>query len=52
MIGKDEGYAMEIIAKVLSDIPFLALSATIGNLEELTKWFQSLNKLRNVQNVV
>jgi len=44
MIGKNEGFAMESIAKILPDIPFLALSATIGNVEYLDKWFTSLNK--------
>lgn len=43
MIGKQEGFAMEAIAKILHDIPFLALSATIGNVEELESWFKSLN---------
>ncbi len=52
MIGKQEGKAMEMIAKIYDDVPFLALSATIGNLEELTKWFKSLNPKRNVQNIV
>lgn len=43
MIGKPEGFAMESIAKILHDIPFLALSATIGNVEELETWFKSLS---------
>jgi superfamily II RNA helicase len=43
MIGKNEGFAMESIAKVLNDVPFLALSATIGNVDYLEKWFSKLN---------
>jgi replicative superfamily II helicase len=43
MIGKNEGFAMESIAKVLNDVPFLALSATVGNVEYLEKWFSKLN---------
>jgi superfamily II DNA or RNA helicase len=43
MIGSTIGAGMESIAKVLSHIPFLALSATIGNPEELKSWFESLN---------
>ena len=43
MIGKQEGFAMESIAKILHNIPFLALSATIGNVEELESWFKSLS---------
>jgi len=42
MIGKPEGSAMEHIVKVLSKVPVLALSATIGNTDELVDWFQSL----------
>jgi len=42
MMGKKEGSAMEIIAKLLNDIPFIGLSATIGNLDELKSWFQTL----------
>ncbi len=44
MIGKQEGFAMESIAKILHDVPFLALSATIGNVEELESWFKSLSE--------
>ena len=42
MIGREEGSSMEHIAKVYNEVPFLALSATIGNVEELRDWFQSL----------
>lgn len=51
MIGDHEGFAMEIIAKFFSDIPFLALSATISNLIELKDWFQILNNNRKVQTI-
>jgi hypothetical protein len=43
MIGKPEGSSMEHIARLYSHVPFLALSATIGNVEQLKEWFQSLN---------
>ena len=43
MIGKNEGFAMESIAKVLNNIPFLALTATIGNVEYLDEWFKKIN---------
>jgi superfamily II DNA or RNA helicase len=43
MIGKPEGFAMEAIAKILHNVPFLALSATIGNVEEMETWFKSLS---------
>ena len=43
MIGKPEGSSMEHIARLYSHVPFLALSATIANIEELRDWFQSLD---------
>jgi hypothetical protein len=52
MIGKIEGSSMEVIAKVFNSTNFLALSATIGNLTEVTSWFQKLNPKRSVQNIV
>lgn len=42
MIGKEEGFAMESIAKILNNIPFLALSATINNVKYLEDWFKQL----------
>lgn len=43
MIGKPEGSSMEHIARLYPDVPFLGLSATIGNVEELKNWFESVN---------
>jgi hypothetical protein len=51
MIGKKEGCSMELIAKVFNNIKFLALSATIGNVDEITEWFQKLNSERPVKNI-
>ncbi len=51
MIGKPEGSAMEHIAKVLPDVPILALSATIGNTDEIVDWFKSLSPNKNVVKV-
>lgn len=42
MIGKMEGSGMEHIIKVLNNIPFLALSATIGNTDYLVEWFKKV----------
>lgn len=39
MIGKEECSEMESIVKLYNDKPILALSATIGNVEELKDWF-------------
>jgi superfamily II RNA helicase len=43
MLGKEEGYNMELIIKTLNNIPFLALSATIGNNNELLEWFRRIS---------
>ena len=50
MIGKKEGFEMEYIAKILN-VPFLALSATIGNIDELVEWFNSIsnNKVDKIE---
>jgi hypothetical protein len=42
MIGKPEGSDMEHIAKIFPNVPVLALSATIGNTNELVDWFEQL----------
>ena len=42
MIGKREGSAMEYIAKVMNNVSFLALSATIGNIDNILDWFNSI----------
>lgn len=42
MIGHENCYEMETIAKAYSYCKLLALSATIGNVEELEKWFKSI----------
>jgi len=42
MIGHKDCYEMETIAKVYSNLKVLALSATIGNVEELRDWFENI----------
>ena len=44
MIGKPEGSGMELIAKVLNNVPILALSATIGNTDHLVNWLSKLQQ--------
>jgi len=51
MMGKKEGSAMETIAKILNNIPFLGLTATIGNIEELNVWFNSLYS-KPIKNII
>ena len=48
MIGKLEGSAMEHIIKVLNNIPILALSATIGNTDELSTWIKSVSEIKDI----
>lgn len=52
MIGKSEGRAMEYIAKVFSNVPVLALSATIGNTDDLVEWFNQLYPLKPITKVI
>lgn len=52
MIGKPEGSAMEHIAKILPNIPILALSATISNTDELVDWFAKLSPKQMVSKVI
>lgn len=42
MIGEIEGSSMEHIARLFSSKKFLALSATIGNIDYLKGWFESI----------
>lgn len=51
MIGKDEGYAMEYIIKLLPEVNFLALSATISNSNELVNWFRTIST-QNIDEVI
>lgn len=44
MIGKEEGFAMENIIKLLNNTNFIALSATISNTDEIQEW---LSKITN-----
>ncbi len=52
MIGKPEGSAMEHIAKIFSHVPILALSATIGNTDELVDWFNQLYPQKAITKVI
>ena len=42
MIGNTESHAMEYIIKLLPNVNFLALSATISNFSELSNWFRKI----------
>lgn len=52
MIGKPEGSAMEQIAKMITNVPILALSATIGNADDLVSWLQVISPEQPVMKVV
>jgi hypothetical protein len=52
MIGKPEGSAMEHIIKVIPNVPILALSATIGNTDELVDWFKKICPTQPIKKVV
>jgi superfamily II RNA helicase len=45
MIGKDSCKEMEVIIKVFNEIPIMALSATIGNIELLQQWFTNHGRI-------
>lgn len=51
MIGKIEGSGMEHILKILPNTPFLALSATIGNTDNIIDWIKSIVK-RDISKIV
>jgi len=44
MIDNPEASGMEYIIKILHDVPFLALSATVSNVDELVQWFSKISK--------
>jgi superfamily II DNA or RNA helicase len=50
MIGQNEGKAMDYIIRCLNNIPMLALSATIGNISELSERFTNIihNKMDTI----
>jgi hypothetical protein len=52
MIGKPEGSAMEHIIKVIPNVPILALSATIGNTDELVAWFRQISPTQPIEKVI
>jgi superfamily II DNA or RNA helicase len=52
MIGKPEGSAMEHIIKILNNIPIIALSATIGNTDEIVSWFSKISQQMKFNKVI
>jgi hypothetical protein len=52
MIGKPEGSGMEHIIKLIPNIPILALSATIGNTDEIVDWLKTISPIQTVQKVI
>ena len=52
MIGKKEGSGMEHIIKLFPDVPILALSATIGNTDEIVDWIKSISPNKPIEKVI
>jgi len=52
MIGKPEGSGMEHIIKVIPNVPILALSATIGNTDEIVEWLGQTSPTRIIKKVI
>ena len=52
MIGKPEGSGMEHIIKLIPNIPILALSATIGNTDEIVEWLKTISPDQPIQKVI
>jgi len=52
MIGKTEGSGMEDIIKIIPNIPLLALSATIGNTDEIVDWLKDISPNQCIQKVI
>ena len=52
MIGKLEGSGMENIIKLISNVPILALSATIGNTDEIVDWLKTISPKQTIQKVI
>jgi hypothetical protein len=52
MIGKPEGSGMEHIIKLIPNIPILALSATIGNTDEIVDWLKTISSEQTIHKVI
>jgi len=52
MIGKIEGSGMENIIKLIPNIPILALSATIGNTDEIVDWLKTISPDQAIEKVI
>jgi len=51
-IGIEEGSGMEQLLKVYDNVPFLGLSATIGELDNFKNWIEKINPERKVETIV
>jgi hypothetical protein len=52
MIGKLEGSGMENIIKLIQNVPILALSATIGNTDEIVEWLKTISPDQPIQKII
>ena len=52
MIGKLEGSGMENIIKLIPNTLILALSATIGNTDEIVDWLKTVSPEQTIDKVI
>jgi hypothetical protein len=52
MICKKEGYGMQKIAKILNNIPILALSASINDTDKLVEWFKNISPDLQIKQII
>ena len=51
-IGIEEGCGMEQLLKIYDTVPFVGLSATIGELDSFKNWIEEINPERKVKTIV
>lgn len=52
MISQKEGFGMQQIAKILNNIPIIALSATINDTDKLVEWFQNISPSLKFEKII
>ena len=52
MISQKEGIGMQQIAKILNNIPIIALSATINDTDKLVEWFENISPKLEIEKII